>query len=351
VRRLLLYSITLSIGLGLALSCPPGSSSPPPPPGPPPEGTFQRGFVLGLFRTDPAYYEARTYVDELAELREMGCDSVAILVRQFMARSTSVVVEPIPGQTVPDHRLVEVLRECQRQGLRSTLFPCVLLQEAEAKEWRGNIQPESWESWFESYQEMLEHYASLAAQEQVAQLCVGSELVSSERFEEPWRALIASVRERFRGEVFYAANWDHYQDIPFLDATDLAAVNAYNRLAQEPTEDLRALTLAWEQIRGQLQAWSRRVGRPLLLTEVGYPSVDGCSVYPWDYTRKAPVDLLEQAACVEAFCSAWLQVPELKGVYFYVWWGSGGPSDRGYTPWGKPAEAVIRRYLAAQPGR
>jgi len=35
----------------------------------------------------------------------------------------------------------------------------------------------------------------------------------------------------------------------------------------------------------------------------------------------------------------------LEGVYFYLWWGAGGPEDKDYTPRGKGAEAVIRDWF------
>ena len=35
----------------------------------------------------------------------------------------------------------------------------------------------------------------------------------------------------------------------------------------------------------------------------------------------------------------------LAGALFWNWWGPGGPEDRWYTPKGKPAEAVLRRWF------
>ena len=48
--------------------------------------------------------------------------------------------------------------------------------------------------------------------------------------------------------------------------------------------------------------------------------------------------------CFEAFIAVWDKHPQLEGVYFYEWWGKGGETDTHYTPKGKPAEKVIRRW-------
>ncbi|MCB1733536.1 MAG: hypothetical protein KDI21_23895, partial [Halieaceae bacterium] len=82
--------------------------------------------------------------------------------------------------------------------------------------------------------------------------------------------------------------------------------------------------------------------------EVGYPSLDGAAIAPWDHTRGAPVDLEEQRRAYAAATAALLELAP-AGVFFWTWLGEGGRFDRHYTPRGKPAEAVLRRYLGRAP--
>jgi len=77
---------------------------------------------------------------------------------------------------------------------------------------------------------------------------------------------------------------------------------------------------------------------------------DGAASRPWDYTVRAPVDLEEQRRCYAAFVDAW-RGAALAGVYFWDWSGPGGASDAHYTPRGKPAEAVVRRWFAEREAR
>ena len=61
--------------------------------------------------------------------------------------------------------------------------------------------------------------------------------------------------------------------------------------------------------------------KPLVLTELGYPSKTTAARYPWDETTRAAVDLELQAQLYDAFCSAFAQAQTLDGVYFWNWFG------------------------------
>ena len=82
-----------------------------------------------------------------------------------------------------------------------------------------------------------------------------------------------------------------------------------------------------------------------IFTEVGYPSLDGGAVNPWDYTQVTAVDLEEQRRAFSAFIKSWNGVEQLGGVFFWDWYGKGGAKDRRYTPRGKPAADEIKRWF------
>ena len=58
----------------------------------------------------------------------------------------------------------------------------------------------------------------------VEYLSVGTELVSTEKFTEKWRQLIADVRKIYHGEITYSVNWDRYGDVSFWDDLDYIVV-------------------------------------------------------------------------------------------------------------------------------
>ena len=102
------------------------------------------------------------------------------------------------------------------------------------------------------------------------------------------------------------------------------------------------------QVRERLLSWRMKAEldhKKMIFLEVGYPSLDGGAKHPWDYTAKTKPDLKEQAMAYRAFTNAWTGRPELLGVFFYEWWGKGGPDDRKYTPRGKPALQIVREFF------
>lgn len=162
------------------------------------------------------------------------------------------------------------------------------------------------------------------------------------------------MRGLFPGQVVYSANWDHYEHVPFWDALDLIGLTGYHRLTQvqppsQPTE--AELVDSWARIRTVLLDWqaNHHPGRPLVFTEVGYPSIDGAAYRPWEYTLGGTVDLEEQRRCWAAFAAAWAGEGRLAGFFAWNWWGVGGSDDANYTPRGKPALQVLRNLSRPRP--
>ena len=158
-----------------------------------------------------------------------------------------------------------------------------------------------------------------------------------------WRRLIAEVRRVYHGRLLYSANWDHYQRVEFWDALDLIGLSGYYELTRTPEPTFEQLAERWSRVRDKILGWRRERGldRPIVFTEIGYANRDGANMAPWDYSRTGPPDPEEQALCYNAFIQAWHGVPELRGVYFYNWFGYDTIEDTGYSPRGKPAAKLI----------
>ena len=88
-------------------------------------------------------------------------------------------------------------------------------------------------------------------------------------------------------------------------------------------------------------------GRPLFFSELGYPALASAAARPWDDRTDAAVDLELQQDLYESFCEAMggAGAGLIKGFYAWNWFGFGGPTDRGYTPRGKPAASSLRACL------
>jgi hypothetical protein len=301
---------------------------------------FMRGVALGEYSD----LDDATLTRKVNELRWLGASHASLVVSWSTPNITSTKLEARAGSTPPDRVLERMIRRTRALGLKVFLFPIVDVQERKAQEWRGAIRPPDWDAWWKAYRKFILHYAALAQRTKADLYAVGSELVTTETMRARWKELIAAVRKLYSGKLVYSANWDHYAPVTFWDLVDVVGLTAYYKIAEHANASEAEMTGAWRGIRNRLLAWSRKVKRGIVFTEVGYPSITGCAVYPWDYTRATPVNLEEQRRGYAAFIRAWRGVPELAGVFFWDWYGDGGKKDRGYTPRGKPAEALIRQW-------
>ena len=280
------------------------------------------------------------------EVAELGADTVLYSVNGFQERVESTRITTDPQRNITDEEWLKLFDLAHGLKLRIVLMPKILLSDPRGNDWRGKIQPTSWDAWFDDYKHFVVRYAELAEARHVEIFLVGSELISTEKLTDSWRDVIAAVREKYKGRVSYSANWDHYRGIRFWDDLDLIGMTTYHKLSDDPKPSMATLRESWKDIRERILEWQREVGKPILFTEAGWASQEGCSVEAWNYYRHeqaTPEGLAEQKDCYEAFVEAWSGQPDVIGLLWWEWTAdAGGSTDYGYTPKGKPAERVLR---------
>ena len=314
---------------------------------------LQRGVALGLFAEDPLW----SYADLLREIRDLGTTHVALTVAYYQQHGSSTHIYAHPRFTAPDAAVVRTIREAHALGLKVMLFPILRLEAPRSdREWRGTLAPEPPIAWWQSYESRIVHLARLAAAEGVAVLSVGSEQSTLDvpAYHGRWQHLVAAVRRSFPGLLTYSGNWDHYRHVGLYDLVDLAGMCAYFPLARDgytPPAKQDELVAAWRKKREELEQFATQLGKPLLLTEVGYLGQRGAAAWPWKEGSSEPVDLEDQRRCYAAFSETWTGSSVLRGVYFWNFYGWGGRVSIGYTPRRKPASDEIIRYFIAEENR
>lgn len=192
--------------------------------------------------------------------------------------------------------------------------------------WCGEIEmttPAAWDEWFATYGEFLVHHALLAETGDFEWLSIGCELVRTTRdHDAEWRGLAGRARRLFAGGVTYSANWgDEMEQLAFADALDAVGVNCYFPIAEgaAPTETelRRGATAALARI----AALETRYGRPVILTEVGYPVRERAWHEPYRGHGDEASDPADQARCLNAFALAFRaqSAPRVRGFYFWKW--------------------------------
>lgn len=169
-------------------------------------------------------------------------------------------------------------------------------------------------------------------------------------YEAFWRRLVAEVRERYRGPVTYAANFDAVEEVGFWDALDAVGVNAYYSLSRWGLQGAaldRELVASWRDVARRLQEVARRAGspgppRPVLFFELGWTGKAGSTVRPYSYHR---VDVLESVGGEPGGppplrCVHWATQPDdpgerLRALQALLWVVEEGgfPALRGFTLW------------------
>lgn len=294
----------------------------------------------------------------LANLAATGANWVAIIVTGYQETYTSTAITRDLPKTPTDEDLAHAIAQAHELGMSVMLKSHVDLSDDPAH-WRGDIgaafmDDTQWQAWFNSYVEFVNHYAALAQENGAEQFCVGTELVATSGREADWRRVVNEVRERFKGSITYASHHgDEESSITWWDAVDYIGVDAYYALTTKADPGVDELKAAWVE-RGYidvLAGLADKHGRPILLTEIGYRSADGASAAPWEWQSEPSLNLQEQANAYQAALEVLWGQPWLVGIYWWNWDTNpdkGGETDTDFTPYGKPAEEVLRAYYLQQ---
>jgi hypothetical protein len=288
------------------------------------------------------------YKKSIDEIAAVGADTVLLVVdaRQENGQSSHIYLDMRTTPT-PD-QLKDLIGHARDRHLRVILMPIVLLDNPIGDEWRGTLAPRSWDDWFDSYRDMMNQFAWISEAYGVDMLVVGSELVSSEKYDDQWTRTIQSIRKVYKGRLTYSSNWDHYTSVPFWDQLDVIGMNSYWKLGNDRNVTVPEIKMRWLKIQEDLHRFIQKEHKPLMFLEVGWCSLANAAHEPWDYTQVTePIDLDLQKRLYEGFFQSWYGTPWLGGFSIWEWPpGDGGPNDRGYTPENKPAEGVLKSWLA-----
>ena len=245
---------------------------------------------------------------------------------------------------------IHAIEEAHRLGLNVLLRP--KFQKVEPPlgyHHESGYTTEQWQDWANRYQEYLVQYAELAEEHEVEMFAVGYEMRSSEPEEAHWRAIIQAVREVYGGPLTYAGLPNEEADILWWDALDFIGVDGYYMLSQAANPSVEELKNAWIPYLNRLEQLSLKYSKPVIFTEIGYPSTTTAAENPgnWMY---GVIDLDLQARLYQALFEAIEDKEWINGVFIWSWDETpfqGGPCDFEHTPKGKPAENVMRSFFGA----
>jgi len=304
---------------------------------------FQKGVVYTSWSAEELLAVASDL--ELAHLKEIGVDYVAIMVPTYQntVDSTIIVTHDYEGGDTPtDEAISHAIDTCHLLGIRVMLKPHVDCIDGTP---RVNIIGSP--AWFESYKKMILRYAKMAEEKNAEIFCVGTELENTtfSAWEVQWRDIIRSIGEVYRGYTIYAANWTEYEGVNFWDMLDFVGIDAYFPLTnkKDPTEE--ELVGAWQKNADKIEKWldKNNIQKGVIFTELGYVSSDGTNKQPWA-TLSNPEDQKEQADSLNSTFEVLTGRPWFKGIYLWQYFPQERWSPLGFTIKDKLAEEVVKKW-------
>ena len=250
------------------------------------------------------------------------CLAFSIKIKNY--HSTEILFDFANDPT--DLEILKVIKEFHEKGIKVCLKPMIDCKDGM---WRAlvNFPDESmfgqdpyWKAWFDSYTAYMTYYAELAEYAGCEMLCIGCEMLGTERKDEYWRRLIAETRKVYSGKLVYNTNHGKEDRITWVDALDYLGTSAYYPVAKVPGDSLENMTREWEKIAAHLGTLSEKIGKKIIFMEIGCRSAKGCAMMPWDFIHgEFPADEDEQANFFESCLTVMHDKPWFEGFFWWDW--------------------------------
>jgi len=246
----------------------------------------------------------------------------------------------------------ETIKLAKEKGVGVMLKPQVYVPGS----WIGDLDfktDKEWKEWEAKYREYIFFFLDIAIKQEVEIFCIGTELKkSTAKRPKFWTQLIKDIRKEYCGLLTYSANWDNYQKIGFWNELDYIGVSAYFPLSDQKTPEVEKLVKAWKPIVDDMRKFSEKIDVPMLFTEYGYLSVDGCAGKTWELEKKVrslSVNEQAQANAFEALYTVFWKEKFWAGGFMWKWFPEGkggeGYNARDYTPQNKRTIGVMKKWF------
>lgn len=295
------------------------------------------------------------------QIAALGSNSVSLTARIWTDNKTTSDVFAHAGKTESDASLLAGFRAADAAGLNVVFKAAISPLDGTGS---MTLSPSNISAFFASYKAEIVRLAEIAQQGGVDTFVIGNEMSSltGSAYRSYWTDIISSVRQVYQGELTYSAATDEALKVSFWDQLDIIGVNTYPPLTSSTTPTVQEMVHAWTEVPYNpyyaaafdykspvdfLHSLSETYGKQVLMTEAGFRSMDGTAMRPGSWTANAPADTAEQADAYNAFFQVWSAHGGswMKGVELWQWDLNGKYNETGYSPMGKPAEAIVSQYF------
>ncbi|NNE29890.1 MAG: hypothetical protein HKN16_09645 [Saprospiraceae bacterium] len=296
-------------------------------------------------------YGSRLAEESLQRMVGLGSNAVAIVPYTYMPdpeKPSPLFLRHRPGAET-DESVTQSIFHAKQLGCYVMLKPQVWM----GRDWTGIVEMTSqddWDKFFDHYYRWIRHYALLAELNDVEALSVGVEFVKASLInEERWVEMFQKIRLLYSGHLTYSANWgEEFENVGFWKHLDYIGLNCYYPLSKSPTANPRKLRAGVQQIIQSVEKIAYKYGKPIVLTEVGFRSVESPWILPYAEADGRNYNGAHQALCYDILCDAFSKKDWCSGILWWKWPSYdhyGGPENSSFTPLGKPAEKVVKEMF------
>jgi len=295
-------------------------------------------------------YESDKWHQNLVRIKQSGAEWVVLTRTFYQTDVKSSDIHADEKLTPSLDSLENIIHDAHELGLMVQVHLAINLIKRKPDDWHGMINPDNSQQWWAAYQALVKEMAEFSTRNEVEALVIGTEYNILQLNEKRWRALYRMVREKaqYAGMLGYEANFNRL-NITWLDELDFLGISAYWPLSEDRDPDLKTLSQSWSLINKQLGTFMAK--HPKLrveFTEVGYASQPYSSVLPfsWKPHKGKAQSFTEQLQCYRALHKFLGRQPKIQGVHIFASTAEDYDSGSiGYTPFGKPAERVVKQIM------
>ncbi|MFL5628883.1 MAG: glycoside hydrolase family 113 [Ktedonobacteraceae bacterium] len=258
--------------------------------------------------------------------KQTAAQWVGLSINLYQPSLISTQVQASRATPTPQ-AVIEGIRAARLMHYHVFVFPQLTV--GGARSWSGNIQfptLQMTQAWFDNYWLAFKPYVVAAAQGEAEELAIGSEYeLLQPAAPALWNQLIERIHQVFPGKLTYDINWSSlYYPLPsWLHNRYLSAigVSVYTPLTDTPQRlDPHTLPALWQATIGKpLDALAVQVGKPLLISEIGYRDSSDALYNPWEVFTNARTDQVEQAAAYNAALVNLMNNQHIIGVFAWAW--------------------------------
>jgi Glycoside Hydrolase Family 113 len=294
------------------------------------DGAWVRGMTVSC-RTWGWEWGTDDFARELDRLAALGVNWVAIHPYASIRADGTVSWRGLDPEAPPEW-IARPIREAHARGLSILVIPHLAYWHSPFS-WRGAIgfdDPEAVARFFDTYGAWTVAVARAARGADA--LSVGNELERMVPYEAQWRRLIGRVRAVTDARLTYAANWDGYAAVRFWDALDAIGVQAYFPLSDADDPSEAELAAGWRRVLPGLRELSRRTGKPVVFTELGYNASLAAAREPWGYREergpgRSRAEALQERCLRVALREIDRERDWLRGAFLWKWFVGGARGE------------------------